>query len=67
MLNKMIEGLPEEMRRPLVLSAIEEMTSEEVGAVLGMSDAAVRGKVLRAKAELKRRFEAATGRREVRR
>jgi RNA polymerase sigma-70 factor (ECF subfamily) len=57
-LRRLIEGLPEELRRPLVLSAIEEMTSREVGVAMGIPEATVRGRVMRAKAELKRRFEA---------
>ena len=57
-LRRLIEGLPEELRRPLVLSAIEEMTSREVGVAMGIPEATVRGRVMRARAELKRRFEA---------
>ncbi len=58
-LRRLIDGLPEELRRPLVLSAIEEMTSREVGVAMGIPEATVRGRVMRARAELKRRFEAA--------
>jgi RNA polymerase sigma-70 factor (ECF subfamily) len=54
----MIDALPEELRRPLVLSAIEEMTSVEVAAVMGIPEGTVRTRVMRAKAELKKRFEA---------
>ena len=64
LLRQMIDGLPEELRRPLMLSAIEEMTSGEVAAVMGIPEGTVRTRVMRAKAELKKRFEAA---REVRR
>jgi RNA polymerase sigma-70 factor (ECF subfamily) len=58
LLRQMIGGLPEELRRPLVLSAIEEMTSAEVAAILGIPEGTVRTRVMRAKAELKKRFEA---------
>jgi RNA polymerase sigma-70 factor (ECF subfamily) len=57
-LRRLIEGLPEELRRPLVLSAMEEMTSREVGVAMGIPEATVRGRVMRARTELKRRFEA---------
>jgi len=57
-LRRLIEGLPEELRRPLVLSAIEEMTSREVGVAMGIPEATVRTRVMRARAELRRRFEA---------
>ena len=58
LLRRLIDGLPEELRRPLVLSAIEEMTSREVGEAMGIPEATVRGRVMRAKGELRRRFEA---------
>jgi RNA polymerase sigma-70 factor (ECF subfamily) len=64
LLRQMIDRLPEELRRPLVLSAIEEMTSGEVAEVMGIPEGTVRTRVMRAKAELRKRFEAA---REVRR
>jgi RNA polymerase sigma-70 factor, ECF subfamily len=58
LLRRMIDALPEELRRPLVLSAIEEMTSGEVAAVMGIPEGTVRTRVMRAKAELRKRFEA---------
>ena len=56
-LRRLLEGLPEDLRRPLVLSAIEEMTSAEVGAVLGIPEGTVRTRVMRARTELRKRFE----------
>ncbi|MBS1800386.1 MAG: RNA polymerase sigma factor [Acidobacteria bacterium] len=61
LLRQMIDALPEDLRRPLVLSAIEEMTSVEVAAVMGIPEGTVRTRVMRAKAELKKRFEAMKG------
>jgi RNA polymerase sigma-70 factor, ECF subfamily len=58
LLRRMIDALPEGLRRPLVLSAIEEMTSSEVAAVMGIPEGTVRTRVMRAKAELRKRFEA---------
>jgi RNA polymerase sigma-70 factor (ECF subfamily) len=58
LLRQMIDTLPEDLRRPLVLSAIEEMTSVEVAAVLDIPEGTVRTRVMRAKSELKKRFEA---------
>lgn len=58
LLLRLIEGLPEEFRQALVLSAIEEMTSREVAAAMGIPEGTVRTRVMRARAELKRRFEA---------
>jgi len=58
LLRRLIDALPEELRRPLVLSAIEEMTSREVAEAMGIPEGTVRTRVMRARAELKRRFEA---------
>jgi len=58
LLRQMIERLPEDLRRPLVLSAIEEMTSAEIAEIIGIPEGTVRTRVMRAKAELKKRFEA---------
>jgi RNA polymerase sigma-70 factor (ECF subfamily) len=58
LLRRLIEGLPEELRQPLVLSAIEEMTSREVAIAMGIPEGTVRTRAMRARAELKRRFEA---------
>jgi RNA polymerase sigma-70 factor (ECF subfamily) len=58
LLRQLIEALPEDLRQPLVLSAIEEMTSREVAAAMGIPEGTVRTRVMRARAELKRRFEA---------
>ena len=58
LLRRLIDGLPEELRQTLVLSAVEEMTSREVAAAMGIPEGTVRTRVMRARAELKRRFEA---------
>jgi RNA polymerase sigma-70 factor (ECF subfamily) len=58
LLRRLIEVLPEELRQPLVLSAIEEMTSREVAMAMGIPEGTVRTRVMRARGELKRRFEA---------
>jgi RNA polymerase sigma-70 factor (ECF subfamily) len=57
LLRRLIETLPEDLRQPLVLSAIEEMTSREVAIAMGIPEGTVRTRVMRARAELKRRFE----------
>ena len=57
-LRRLIDGLPEELRHPLVLSAIEKMTSREIAVVMGIPEGTVRTRVMRARAELRKRFEA---------
>jgi RNA polymerase sigma-70 factor (ECF subfamily) len=55
-LRRLIDGLPEELRRPLVLSSVEEMTSREVAEAMGIPEGTVRTRVMRARTELRRRF-----------
>jgi RNA polymerase sigma-70 factor (ECF subfamily) len=57
-LRRLIDGLPEELRRPLVLSSVEEMTSREVAETMGIPEGTVRTRVMRARTELRRRFVA---------
>ncbi len=61
LLRQLIQTLPEELRQALLLSAVEEMTSREVAVVMSIPEGTVRTRVMRAKAELKRRFEAMGG------
>lgn len=58
LLRRLIDALPEELRQPLVLSAIEEMSSREVAIAMGIPEGTVRTRLMRARTELKRRFEA---------
>lgn len=58
LLRSLIEALPEQLRQPLVLSAMEEMTSREVAIAMGIPEGTVRTRVMRARTELRRRFEA---------
>jgi RNA polymerase sigma-70 factor (ECF subfamily) len=55
-LRRLIDGLPEELRQPLVLSSVEEMTSREVAEAMGIPEGTVRTRVMRARTELRRRF-----------
>ena len=63
-LRRLIDALPEDLRQTLVLSALEEMNSREVGLVMGIPEGTVRTRLMRARSELRKRFEAAS---EVRR
>lgn len=58
LLRRLIDGLPEELRQPLVLSAMEEMTSREVAVVMGIPEGTVRTRVMRAREQLKKKFAA---------
>ena len=55
-LGKLVAALPEKLRQPLILSALEEMSPREVAAVLGINEAAVRSRVFRARQILKEKL-----------
>lgn len=63
LLEKLIATLPDKLREPLILSAIEEMTPREVGVTLGINEAAVRSRVFRARQILKEKLAQRLGRR----
>ena len=60
LVRSLIDELPETLRQPLVLSAVEGMRSQQVAAILAIPEGTVRTRVMRAKAELRRRFVEST-------
>jgi RNA polymerase sigma-70 factor (ECF subfamily) len=58
-LRKLIDGLPETLRQTLILSAIEELNSREVGVLLEIPEGTVRTRLKQAREALRRRFNAA--------
>jgi RNA polymerase sigma-70 factor, ECF subfamily len=55
-IHRLIDALPEELRQPLVLSSIEEMTSAQIAAALGVPEGTVRTRIHRARALLKQKL-----------
>jgi RNA polymerase sigma-70 factor (ECF subfamily) len=49
LVERLIAGLPKELRDPLTLSTVAELTSAEIGEVLGIPDGSVRERVSRAR------------------
>jgi RNA polymerase sigma-70 factor (ECF subfamily) len=62
LLRRMIDALPEELRQVLVLSAIEELNSREIAEMIEVPEGTVRTRMMRAREELRRRYEASAGR-----
>jgi RNA polymerase sigma-70 factor, ECF subfamily len=60
-LERLIAALPKKLREPLILSAIEEMSPREVGAILEINEAAVRSRLFRARRLLKEKLAAELG------
>jgi RNA polymerase sigma-70 factor, ECF subfamily len=61
LLERLIASLPDTLREPLVLSTIEEMTSSDIGAALGIPAASVRTRIFRARQLLREKLGAALG------
>ena len=57
LLRQLIAALPEELRQTLLLSAIEGMSSRQVAETMGIPEGTVRTRLMRARSELKRRYE----------
>lgn len=54
--HRLIDALPEELRRPLALSSIEELSSREIASILGVPQGTVRHRLMRARQILKRKL-----------
>jgi RNA polymerase sigma-70 factor (ECF subfamily) len=52
-----MERLPQRERQALLLSAMDELSTVEIGAVLGRSESSVRSLLFRARAHLRQRLE----------
>ena len=56
-LHALIDQLPEKLRQPLVLIAVDELSSPEVAAILGIPEGTVRRRVHSARELLRRQWE----------
>jgi RNA polymerase sigma-70 factor (ECF subfamily) len=59
--HRLIDSLPEQLRQPLALSTVEEMTSREIAQVMGIAEGTVRTRLMRAREILKHKLAALTG------
>ncbi len=55
-IHRLIASLPDELRNPLVLSTLEEMTSAQVACALCIPEGTVRTRILRARQMLKQKL-----------
>lgn len=65
-IHLMIEALPEELRDPLLLSVMEELTSPAIVRILGVPEGTVRNRLFRARQLLRQKIESSLGRRHER-
>jgi len=59
--HRLIDALPESLRRPLALSAVEELTSREIAEIMGIEEGTVRTRILRARQILCQKLAALSG------
>jgi len=55
-IHRLIDALPEELRLPLALSSVEELTSGEIAVVMGIPEGTVRTRMMRARQILKEKL-----------
>jgi RNA polymerase sigma-70 factor (ECF subfamily) len=55
--QRMIDALPEGLRQPLALSTVDELSSREIGDIMGIAEGTVRTRLLRARQILKQKLE----------
>jgi RNA polymerase sigma-70 factor (ECF subfamily) len=56
MLERLIAGLPEELRHPLELSTVQELNSAEIAEVMKIPEGSVRTRIFRARKQLKEKL-----------
>ena len=57
-IGRLIDALPEDLRQPLALSALEEMNSHQIATVMGIAEGTVRTRLMRARQILKQKLAA---------
>jgi RNA polymerase sigma-70 factor, ECF subfamily len=55
-LHRLVDGLPLDLREPLLLSGFRELTSTQIAEMLGIPEGTVRTRIKRAREELRRRW-----------
>lgn len=54
--RRLMDALPEDLRQPLALSALNELESADIAAILGIPEGTVRSRILRARTLLKQKL-----------
>ena len=54
--HRLVDALPEELRQPLALAAVEELNSREIAQVMGIAEGTVRTRIMRARQILKQKL-----------
>jgi RNA polymerase sigma-70 factor (ECF subfamily) len=54
--HRLIDTLPEDLRQPLALSALKELDSPQIAVIIGIPEATVRTRIMRARSILKQKL-----------
>ncbi|MGA2133050.1 MAG: sigma-70 family RNA polymerase sigma factor [Bryobacteraceae bacterium] len=54
--HRLVDTLPPELRQPLALSTVNELTSREIAEVMGIAEGTVRTRIMRARQILKQKL-----------
>jgi RNA polymerase sigma-70 factor (ECF subfamily) len=54
--HRLVDALPPELRQPLALSTVDEMTSPEIARAMGIAEGTVRTRIMRARQILKQKL-----------
>jgi len=54
--HRLMDALPQDLRQPLALSTLEEMTSREIALAMGIAEGTVRTRIMRARQILKQKL-----------
>jgi RNA polymerase sigma-70 factor, ECF subfamily len=60
-IHRLIDALPEKLRRPLALSSIQEMTTPEIAAVMDLPEGTVRRRLMEARSLVKEKMSRLEG------
>jgi RNA polymerase sigma-70 factor (ECF subfamily) len=55
-LHRLVDALPQDLRQPLALSTVEEMTSGQIAEIMGIPEGTVRTRIMRARQILKQKL-----------
>jgi RNA polymerase sigma-70 factor (ECF subfamily) len=55
-IHRLVGALPEELRQPLALSTVEELSSQEIAQVMGIPQGTVRTRIMRARQILRQKM-----------
>lgn len=55
--HRLVDALPEDLRQPLALSTVDELSSREIAGIMGIAEGTVRTRLTRARQILKHKLE----------